>query len=76
MIFIFFPYFVGILFANLIDIIDWIILRLIHIRMIKKENIDWKHNPFFPKAIEKIRKYTLFWLPNWNYEKKQYYQKY
>ena len=70
LILLFLPYVIGILFANLIDIIDWLILRQIHRVKAKTEEIDWNKNYFFHSIVEKIRKYTLFWLPNWNYEKK------
>ncbi len=70
LIFIFFPYVIGILFANFVDLFDWVILRLIHRRLIKKEKIDWTQNFLFHNIIAKIRKKTLFWLPNLNYNKK------
>ena len=70
LIVLFFPYTLGMLFANLIDIIDWLILREFYRIKFKNEERDWNKNYFFHNIIEKIRKYTLFWLPNWNYEKK------
>ncbi|MFX1328949.1 MAG: hypothetical protein ACFE91_12545 [Promethearchaeota archaeon] len=69
LIFIFFPYVIGIFFANFVDLFDWVILRLIHRRLIKKVKIDWKYNHFFHNIIAKIREKTLFWLPNLNYKK-------
>ena len=66
----FLPYALGMLFANLIDMIDWLILRQIHRIKLKTEELDWTKNYFFHNIIAKIRKYALFWLPNWNYEKK------
>ena len=70
LILFFLPYALGMLFANLIDIIDWLILRQIHRIKLKTEELDWTKNYFFHNIIAKIRKYALFWLPNWNYEKK------
>ncbi|TKJ20733.1 MAG: hypothetical protein CEE43_11760 [Promethearchaeota archaeon Loki_b32] len=70
LILFFLPYALGMLFANLIDIIDWLILRQIHRIKLKTEKLDWTKNYFFHNFVAKIRKYTLFWLPNWNYNKK------
>ena len=70
LILLFYPFVLGILFANLVDLIDWVILRILYTRMIKKVKIDWKYNHIFHSIIAKIRKKTLFWLPNWYYEKK------
>lgn len=70
LILFFLPYAIGMLFANLVDIIDWLILRPLHRIKFKTEELDWTKNYFFHNFIAKIRKYTLFWLPNWTYEKK------
>ena len=70
LILFFLPYTLGMLFANLIDIIDWLILRQIHRIKLKTEKLDWTKNYFFHNFVAKIRKHTLFWLPNWNYHKK------
>jgi hypothetical protein len=67
---LFLPYVIGMLFANLVDIIDWLILRKIHRLKFKNEEKDWNKDYFFHKIIAKIREKALFWLPNWNYEKK------
>ena len=74
-ILLFLPYILSMLFANLVDIIDWLILRPIHRRKAQNDESDWGKDYFFHRFCEKIRKKTLFWLPNWNYEKKQSYQK-
>jgi len=68
--FFFFPFVLGIIFANFVDIIDWLILRPLHELRVKTSKIDWKRNYLFHTLITIIRKKTLFWLPNWNYEKK------
>ena len=70
LIILFYPFVLGMFFANLVDLFDWVILRLLYKRMIKKEKIDWKYNHFFHNIIAKIREKTLFWLPNLTYEKK------
>jgi len=70
LILLFLPYLIGIVFANFIDIIDWLILRQRHRVKHKTEELDWNKNYFFHRIVEKIRIYTLFWLPNWIYEKK------
>ena len=67
---IFFHYILGIIFANFVDIIDWLILRPFHELRAKNSKIDWRRNYLFHNLISKIREKILFWLPNWNYEKK------
>ena len=70
LILFFLPYALGMLFANLIDIIDWLILREFYRIKFKNEEREWNKNYIFHNIIEKIRKYTLFWLPNWNFKRK------
>lgn len=67
---IFFSYIIGIIFANLIDIVDWLILRPYHERKKKNKEIDWEKNYFFHNIISKFREKTLFWLPDWKRIKK------
>ena len=69
-IFLFFPYYLGMLFANLPDIWDWVIIRRIQKRRNKNGKIDYHHNNFFHRMVDIIREKTLFWLPDWIYEKK------
>jgi hypothetical protein len=69
-IILFLPYYLGMLFANLPDIWDWTIVRRIQKRRNKNRKIDYQHNNFFHRRVDKIREKTLFWLPNWIYEKK------
>ena len=66
----FFPYYLGMLFANLPDIWDWTIVRRIQRRRNINGKIDYLHNNFFHRIVDKIREKILFWLPNWIYEKK------
>ncbi|MFX1304525.1 MAG: hypothetical protein ACFE9X_14310 [Promethearchaeota archaeon] len=67
---LFYPYYLGMLFANLPDIWDWTIVRRIKKRRSKNGKIDYHHNNFFHRIVDKIREKTLFWLPYWIYEKK------
>jgi hypothetical protein len=69
-LFPFYQYYLGIIFANLPDIWDWTIVRRIQKRRNINRKIDYLHNNFFHRIIDKIREKTLFWLPNWIYEKK------
>ncbi len=64
-------YVLGALFANLVDIWDWVILRPIQNKK-KKENPDskWGEGYFIHPIIDWIRDKPFFWLPNWNYKKK------
>jgi len=66
---LFIPYILGMILANIVDIIDWGILRPIHRRKDEKENYNWNKNYVFHTIIAKIRKKFLFWLPNWKYKK-------
>jgi len=66
----FYHYYLGIIFANLPDIWDWTIVRRIQKRRNVERKIDYKHNNFFHRIIDKIREKTLFWLPTLIYEKK------
>jgi hypothetical protein len=64
-----FPYVIGMVFANFVDIVDWLILRPLERKRNENATYNWKKNFFFHNIIDKIRKKTLFWLPNWNYKK-------
>jgi hypothetical protein len=64
-----YPYIIGMLFANFVDIIDWLILRPLDKKRNKDKLIDYKNNYYFHKIIDKIREKLFFWLPNWNYNK-------
>jgi len=66
----FYHYYLGIIFASLPDIWDWTIVRRIQKRRNVDRKIDYRHNNFFHRIVDKIREKTLFWLPNWIYEKK------
>ena len=66
----FIPYVLGGLFANLVDIWDWGILRPIQKKK-KKENPEskWGEGFFIHPIIDWIRDKPFSWLPNWNYKK-------
>ena len=66
----FYSYYLGMLFANLPDIWDWMIVRRIQKRRNIDRKIDYHRSNFFHKNINKIREKTFFWLPNWIYKKK------
>jgi len=65
----FYPYYLGIIFANLPDIWDWAIVRRIQKRRNVDRKINYHHNNFFHRIVDKIREKTLFWLPNLIYVK-------
>ena len=65
----FFPYVLGMLFANMMDIVDWVILRPIYRKKVNTEEFDWNKNFVFHDLIAKFREKLLFWLPNWRFKK-------
>lgn len=72
LIIFFIPYFLGMLFANFVDIWDWLILRPIQNKK-KKENPDteWGKKYFLHQGVDFIREKVppFSWLPNWNYKR-------
>ncbi len=64
-------YWIGILFANLIDIWDWLIIRNIQ-NYKKKENPEsnWCQKCFFHPIADKVRNLLFPFLPNLNYKRK------
>lgn len=67
---IFIPFWLGLLFANLMDIWDWFILRPIQKKK-KKNNLNsnWGERYYFHKIVDLFRAKLLYWLPKRNYEK-------
>ncbi|MFW9937073.1 MAG: hypothetical protein ACFFD5_05450 [Candidatus Thorarchaeota archaeon] len=65
----FFPYVLGMLFANMMDIVDWVIMRPIYRKKVGQEEFDWNKNFIFHELIAKFRDKLLFWLPNWRFKK-------
>jgi hypothetical protein len=63
------PYWLGILFANIIDIWDWFILRPLQKRKMKSgENLNWGKGWYLHKHSDWIRDNLFGWLPNWRYK--------
>jgi hypothetical protein len=64
------PFWLGILFVNIPDIIDWFILRPIDNRK-NEENpeLKWRKSYLFHPIANWIRKNVFFWLPDWTYKK-------
>ncbi len=66
------PFWLGILFANLVDIWDWLILRTIRNRKKRKNpESNWANfNKYFiHNIIDWIREKPCSWLPNLNYKR-------
>lgn len=72
------PFWIGMLFAYLPDIVDWYILRPIQkyiLRPIQKRRNKKESSPnieytlVFHPMIDWIRAKFFFWLPKWNYKK-------
>lgn len=64
---------IGVIFANLVDILDWMIIRPYVSKHLDQVKEKYKEKPFiFHKYIDFIRdKVPPFkWFPNWNHEKK------
>jgi len=67
---IFFPFWLGMLFANLVDIWDWLILRPIQKRIKKsKPDSKWGDNLYFHKGVDWLRDKLFSKFPNWNYKR-------
>lgn len=64
------PFWLGILFVNLPDLIDWFILRPIYSGK-NKENpeLKWEKKFIFHPIVDFIRDNVFFWLPDWTYKK-------
>ena len=69
-IFFIVPFWLSILFANIMDIWDWFILRPIQKR-IRKKNMEsnWGDKYYFHNFIDWFRDKFLGWLPKWNYKR-------
>ncbi|MHA2005820.1 MAG: hypothetical protein ACXABO_07700 [Promethearchaeota archaeon] len=69
-IIIFIPFWLALVFANVMDIWDWFILRPIQ-NIKKKTHTDsiWGDKYYFHPIIDKFRDKFFYWLPKWNYEK-------
>ncbi|MHA1191364.1 MAG: hypothetical protein ACTSP9_03595 [Promethearchaeota archaeon] len=68
-IFLIIPYWLGILFANIIDIWDWFILRPIKKRKVKSgSDPNWGQKWYLHKHADWVRDKFFGWLPNWRYK--------
>jgi hypothetical protein len=56
----------GMLFANLVDIWDWLILRNVAHR---RKEPEWGKRFYLHPIVDKIRSKFCFWLPNWNHNR-------
>ena len=64
------PYWLGMLFANIIDIWDWFILRPIQKRIRKKSpESKWGDKYYLHWTVDWVRDKLFFWLPVRNYKK-------
>jgi hypothetical protein len=63
------PFWLAILFANLIDITDWFILRPIRKRRAKSQEDASKQDLWYAhEQADWIREKLFFWLPDWKYK--------
>jgi len=68
-VFLILPFWLGILFANIIDIWDWFILRPLQKRKLKSgTNSSWGQNWYLHKHADWVSEKILGWLPNWRYK--------
>ncbi len=64
------PYWLGMLFANIIDVWDWFILRPIQKRIRKKNpESKWGDKYYLHWTVDWVRDKLFFWLPVRNYKK-------
>ena len=64
------PFWLGLLFANLIDIWDWLILRPLQNKKRKKApETNWGEKFYFHRIVDATRNKLFYWLPKWNYKK-------
>ena len=63
------PFWLAILFANLIDITDWFILRPIRKRRLNKQaEVNQQNLWYAHEQVDWIRNKLLFWLPDWTHK--------
>lgn len=66
----FIPFWLSLLFANIMDIWDWLILRPIQKKKkIRKPNSQWGEKFYLHIIVDWFRKTFFNWLPKWNYKK-------
>ncbi|NVM18166.1 MAG: hypothetical protein HWN80_10650 [Candidatus Lokiarchaeota archaeon] len=64
------PYWLSILFANIMDLWDWFILRPIQ-KKIRKKNPEskWGDKYYFHHIVDWVREKLFFWLPDRKYKR-------
>jgi len=64
------PYWLSMLFANIIDLWDWFILRPIQ-KKIRNKNPEskWGDKYYLHRIVDWVRKKLFYWLPNRIYKK-------
>jgi hypothetical protein len=66
----FIPYWLSMLFANIMDLWDWFILRPIQKKVINKNpESKWGDKYYFHRIVDWVREKLFFWLPKRNYKK-------
>ncbi|MHA2225460.1 MAG: hypothetical protein ACXAC8_09670 [Candidatus Hodarchaeales archaeon] len=60
-------FWLGMLFANIVDLWDWYFLRKIASR---KQQPDWGKKFYIHQFVDKIRSTFFLWLPNLTYDRK------
>ncbi|MFX0028253.1 MAG: hypothetical protein ACFE8B_03520 [Candidatus Hermodarchaeota archaeon] len=64
------PFWLSLLFANILDIWDWCIIRPIRKRKKKRDAASkWGENLYIHKMVDWFRITFFDWLPKWNYKK-------
>ncbi len=64
------PFWLGIVFANIIDIWDWFTLRPIQkIKRKKNPESKWGEKYYFHRIVDATRNKLFYWLPKWNFKK-------
>ena len=66
----FIPYWLSMLFANIMDLWDWFTLRPIQ-KKIRNKNPEskWGDKYYFHRIVDWVREKLFFWLPKRNYKK-------
>ena len=65
----FIPFYIGMLAANLVDLIDWVILRSYYHIESSNNSEKPKKNFYIHNYLDGIRKRFLDWLPDWKRKK-------
>jgi hypothetical protein len=70
LVILFIPFWLSILFANVMDFWDWYFLRPIQKKK-KKKNPEtvWGEKYYLHRIVDVTRDKLFYWLPRWNYKK-------